>query len=87
MMMKTKNCCKWNLVHKAPTRLCLQDQWVTFWVKRLLKFDGQVEGMASPQDELLQGDLAGAVFVIVGFNMEVHLHKDLGTNRYEQVFS
>lgn len=59
-----------------PTCLCSHVQRVTFPVKRLGQCNAQVEGMASPQDELLHRKLTGVVLLIVGFNLEVHCHKD-----------
>lgn len=63
-----------------PTCLCSHVQRVTFLVKRLGQCNAQVEGMASPQDELLHRKLTGVVLLIVGFNLEVHFHKDCATN-------
>lgn len=42
-------------------------------VEGLPQFNGQGEGLASPHDQLLHGDLTGVVLSVVGPAVEVHL--------------
>lgn len=70
-----------NVVYLVQTCLCTHVQRITIGVKRLCQFNGQLEGLASPQDQLLRGNLAGVVFHIVDFRLEVRSHKDWVTRR------
>lgn len=40
-------------------------------VEGLTQFERQDEGLASPHDQLIHGDLTGAVFGVVGLTVEV----------------
>lgn len=72
-------------LHGAQTCLCTHDERVTVWVKHLCQFNCQVEGLASSQHKLIQGNLTCAVFNIVGSGLEVHFHQAWTTTRCEQI--
>lgn len=71
-------------MHGAQTCVCTHVERATVWVKRLCQFNGQHEGLASSQHQLLRGNLTCVVFNIVGFGLEVHVHQAWTTTRYEQ---
>lgn len=59
-----------------PTCPCGDAERVKAGVKQLRQFQFHFEGLASPHDQLLLRDLAGVVFGVVAFALDVRSHKD-----------